>query len=113
MMNIRNEGAGFHNAMMNVGNDGTSIHDAVTDAQNNCACIYCKFSLGALKHKKDHTSDRLLAVLCIYKSRDHVPFTLLDDLPLDPRNSPGIRPQASSMRCSKYVLLVQLTSPAA
>jgi len=41
--------------------------------------------------------DRFLVVFCMEKSRNRVPFTLLDYLPLDIRDSPNIRPKASSM----------------
>ena len=44
--------------------------------------------------------DSFLVVLCVEKSRDCAPFTALGDLPLDARDSPGIRPKTSPMRYS-------------
>jgi hypothetical protein len=35
-------------------------------------------------------SDCFLVVLCVDKPRDYIPFSLLDDLPLDLRHSPAI-----------------------
>jgi len=41
--------------------------------------------------------DRLFIILCVDKSRDHVPFTLLDDLPLNLHDGPAAGPRVSTM----------------
>ena len=50
-------------------------------------------------------SDRLLIILRVEKSRNCISFALFDDLPLDPRHGPEVRPIASLVKCSKRVFL--------
>ena len=50
--------------------------------------------------------DFFLVVLCVEVLRNHISFSLLDDLPLDFNHSPKVRSKASSMRYSKRTLLV-------
>ena len=46
--------------------------------------------------------DRLFIVLCVEKPRGHIPFALLNDLPLDLCHSPAIGSMASQL-CTKRV----------
>jgi len=41
--------------------------------------------------------DCFFVVLCVENSRDCIPFTLLDDVPLDTRDSPGIMPKVKEV----------------
>jgi len=41
--------------------------------------------------------DRFLVVLCVENLRDCIPFAVLDDLPLDIRDSPGIMPKVNEV----------------
>ena len=125
VVQLGNDGMRVHDAVVNTRNESVGVHDTTMNLGDGYVCIYREFGLRIKSWQQLYRSngtyvedmkdpdevhppggDRFLVVLCVEKSRECIPFTLLDDLFLDIRDSPGIRPEASSVRCSKCVLLV-------
>ena len=92
---------------MDIGNNGVPVRGVLMNTRAGCVCIYPKFSLEAEGQQSSYRSDgthvkdmkgpvkiqplgdhRFLVVLRVIKSRDRIPFTPLDDVPLDLVHSP-------------------------
>ena len=101
--NVGNNGVG----VCNVAPDDVFVPSVLMSVRNGCMCIYPKFSLeaesqhsscrGDWTHVKDMknpvevqspSGDRLFVVFRVIMSGDHIPFTPLDDVPLDLVHSP-------------------------
>ena len=93
--------------MMVIENDGTPIRGVLMNARAGYVCVRPKFNLEAEGQQSPYRSDgthvedmkgpveiqppgghRFLIFLRVIKSRDRIPFTLLDDVPLDRVHSP-------------------------
>jgi len=102
VMNVRDNGGGACDVTVNIGNNCVLIRSVLMSARNGCTFIYPKFNLDVENqqsscrrdetHVKDMKNpvevrppvdDRLFIVLRVITSGDRVPFTPLDDVPLD------------------------------
>ena len=126
VLQLGNDGVGLGGSGVGFGNSGM-------DFRNSDMSNYCQFGLGIPSQQSPYEDDGthvedmkdpvevqlpggnfFLVVLCVEVSRNHAPFTLVGDLPLDLRNSPEIGLRLSPMGCSKCTALVyKLTSSAA
>ena len=116
----------FRLAVIGVWGSGTGGCSVVTNVRDGCTCVRQKFSLEAegsqssyrseRPHVKDAKnpvevqspgSDRFFIVLRVVTSRDHIPFTPLDDVPLDIIRSPDLE---HGEKLPGYASLIQLTS---
>ena len=79
----------IHSQQWSRGNDGTHVEDMKDPDE-----------------VQPPRGDFLFVVLCVDVSGNHISFSLLDDIPLDLRHSPGARYKASSMRYTKCGRLV-------
>jgi len=87
---------------MNIGNSGVLICSVLMSIRDGCTLVCPKFSLetgsqqSSCRRDKTHvkdmknpvevrppTDDRFFIVLRVITSGDHIPFTPLDDVPLD------------------------------
>ena len=94
---------------MNIGNDGLGAHNTMANVGNDYVCVDCEFGLEVdgqrwsyinngthVEDMKDPVEvqppgrDRFLIILGVESSRDHIPFTPLDDVPLDLGHGPAI-----------------------
>jgi hypothetical protein len=91
----------------NIGNGGVFTRSVLASVGNNWVCAHPKFSLEAKGQQSPYRSDRthikdmknpvevqlpgsnrLFILLLVITSRDQIPFTPLDDVPLDLVRSP-------------------------
>ena len=100
----------LHHIVLNIGNNGVRFRGVVTNVRESYVGIHSEFGLevgdqwqhssrngGAhIEHMEDPTEiqipsgDRILVTFRVEESRDRIPVSSFDDLPLDLRNGPTI-----------------------